>query len=152
MIDQALIIRKMNLIAPDLEKIIALATGDVSKYLEDPISEDLAERYLERAIGRMIDINFHLITESGQPPPRDYYDSFLKLGEMGILPRDLAQKVAACAGLRNRIAHEYDDIDPVLIHAGLVAAAKDIPHYLRHIEHFLTSDTDLIRRDPPNRP
>ena len=142
MIDKALIIRKMNLIVPDLEKIVVMAAGGLSKYLEDPVSEDLAERYLERAIGRMIDINFHLITETGQPPPRDYFDSFLKLGELGMLPKDLAERVAACAGLRNRIAHEYDDIDPVLIYAGLTSAAEDIPRYLRHLEHHLSSQTE----------
>ena len=33
-------------------------------------------------IGRMIDVNYHLITESGQPPPPDCHASFLKLGEL----------------------------------------------------------------------
>jgi uncharacterized protein YutE (UPF0331/DUF86 family) len=137
MIDPDLVFRKMNLIGPDLEKIIALAAKDLEGYLADSTLEDLAERYLERVIGRMIDINFHLITESGLPPPRDYYDSFLKLGEMHVLPSDLAKRVAACAGLRNRIAHEYDVIDPIQVYGGLKAAATDIPEYPRHIESYL---------------
>ena len=33
----------------------------------------------------MIDINYHLITASGHPPPADYHVSFLKLGELGVL-------------------------------------------------------------------
>ncbi len=41
------------------------------QYLGDSINEALAERYLERAIGRMIDVNFHLVTESGHAPPKD---------------------------------------------------------------------------------
>jgi len=142
MIDPDLVFRKMNLIGPDLEKIIALAARDLEGYLADSTLEDLAERYLERVIGRMIDINFHLITESGLPPPRDYYDSLLKLGEMHILPSDLARRVASCAGLRNRIAHEYDAIDPIQVHGGLKAAATDIPEYLRHIESYLERHRD----------
>jgi uncharacterized protein YutE (UPF0331/DUF86 family) len=141
MIDKALIIRKMNLIAPDLEKMVHLAAAGLPKFLEDPVSEDLAERYLERAIGRMIDVNYHLITELGHPPPRDYYDSFIKLGELGLIPKDLAKKVAACAGLRNRIAHEYDDIDPVLIFTGLSSAVVDVPQYLHQIEKYVSSLT-----------
>ena len=78
-----LVIRKMNLIGPDLEKIVALAAMDLAQYLSDETLEVLAERYLERVIGKMIDINFHLITETGHPPPKDYYDSFIKLGELG---------------------------------------------------------------------
>ena len=139
MIDADLVIRKMSLIGPDLGKIITLAAKDLEHYLADATLEDLAERYLERAIGRMIDINYHLITELGEPPPPDCYDSFLKLGAMGILPVDLARRVASCAGLRNRIAREYDTLDPVLMHGGLKAAARDIPEYLRYIESYLTS-------------
>ncbi len=142
MIDKPLIIRKMNLIAPDLQKINLLASAGLSRYLEDPVSEDLAEHYLERAIGRMIDVNFHLITELGHPPPRDYYDSFLKLGELGLISRDLAIRVAACAGLHNRIAHEYDEIDPVLIFAGLSSAVTDIPQYMHQIERYVSSLPD----------
>ncbi len=139
MIDPELVTRKMRLIGPDLEKMQAIAAAGAERYLADSTLEALAERYLERVIGRMIDINFHLITESGQAPPSDYYESFLKLGAMQILPRDFARSVAACAGLRNRIVHEYDELDPALVYPGLKAVLKDIPDYLRHIESFLRS-------------
>ena len=47
-----------------------LVTKPVAEYLASATDEVLAERYLERIIGRMIDINYHVLTESGQPPPR----------------------------------------------------------------------------------
>ena len=100
-------------------------------------AEVLAERYLERVIGRMIDINFHMITESGNAPPRDYYDSFLIMGTLGILPPDLARRMASCAGLRNRIVHEYDEIDPARVHEALGDAALDVVAYLKEIESHL---------------
>ena len=56
----------------------------------------------------MIDINYHLLIEAGKPPPADYHESFVKLTRLGVLPREFAAQIAACAGLRNRIAHEYD--------------------------------------------
>ncbi len=62
MIDPALVIRKITLISTDLKEIIKLSKKTQQEYLADPYSEVLAERYLERVIGRMIDINFHLIT------------------------------------------------------------------------------------------
>jgi uncharacterized protein YutE (UPF0331/DUF86 family) len=101
------------------------------------VDEALAERYLERAIGRMIDITYHLITESGHPPPSDYYQSFVGLGKLGILPPALAQEIAGCAGLRNRIVHEYNEIDPRKVYEGLRAAVRDIPLYLAHIHRYL---------------
>jgi uncharacterized protein YutE (UPF0331/DUF86 family) len=132
MIDVTLIIRKINLISQDFNEVVELSRKSLAAFLASRVDEVLAERYLERMIGRMIDINYHLITDSGFPPPADYYQSFLQLERLGILPRDLAQAVAACAGLRNRIVHEYDEIDPARIHEALQTAARDVPQYLPH--------------------
>ncbi|MBI5628606.1 MAG: DUF86 domain-containing protein, partial [Candidatus Rokubacteria bacterium] len=85
----------------------------------------------------MIDINYHLITETGHPPPSDYYESFLRLGSLQVLPPEFARRLAACAGLRNRIVHEYDEIDPAKVYEALQSAVKDIPEYLRRVHHYV---------------
>ncbi|MEA2625495.1 MAG: hypothetical protein QOD06_1540 [Candidatus Binatota bacterium] len=136
-IDRDLVTRKMALIVEDLVRVEELARKDPGEYLSDDTAEVLAERYLERMIGRMIDINFHLITESGHPPPRDYYDPFVRLGGLKILPAKLASDMAGCAGLRNRIVHEYDDIEPTRVHGALRDAVRDMPKYLEHVREFV---------------
>lgn len=137
MIDPTLIIRKINLISQDFKEIVDLSRKSLQDFLASRVDEVLAERYLERMIGRMIDINYHLITESGSPPPTDYYQSFLFLERLGVLPRDLAQTIASCAGLRNRIVHEYDEIDPARIHEALRTATRDVPQYLAHVHRYI---------------
>ena len=102
---------------------------------------EIAERYLERAIGRMIDINFHLITGLDHAPPKDYHESFVILGTLGILTADLAREMARAAGLRNRIVHEYDDIDPERVHEALPIAVRQIPVYLDHIQRFVEKES-----------
>ena len=77
----------------------------------------------------MIDINYHLLTESGQAPPPDYYQSFIQLATFGVYPAEFAQRIAARAGLRNRIAHEYDDIDPQKLFEAVRQAVGDLPEY-----------------------
>ncbi|MBI2202285.1 MAG: DUF86 domain-containing protein [Candidatus Rokubacteria bacterium] len=138
MIDPELVIRKIVLITGDLDRLGALAATPLADYLASPTDELVAERLLERIIGRMIDVNYHLLTESGQPPPRDYYDSFTELAKLEVLSPDFAARIAACAGLRNRIAHEYDEIDPAKVHEALQNAVKDIPEYLRRVQAFVT--------------
>jgi uncharacterized protein YutE (UPF0331/DUF86 family) len=133
MIDKELVTRKIVLINEDLKPLGQLASRALADYVASPTDEVLAERYLERIIVRMIDINYHVLTESGQPPPRDYYDSFTALAGIGMLEPDFATRIAACAGLRNRIAHEYETIDPVRVHEALQSAVRDIPAYLRHV-------------------
>lgn len=139
MLDVPLVVRKLTLISADLEEIRKLGERPLDDYLGDLHAQVLAERYLERVIGRMVDINYHLITAGGAPPPKDYYESFIKLGVLGILEPALARELAASTGLRNRIAHEYDDIDHARVHEGLKAAVKDIPHYLRLVQANLDS-------------
>lgn len=137
MIDKELVTRKIVLITEDLKPLGQLASRPVADYVASPTDEVLAERYLERIIGRMIDINYHVLTESGQPPPRDYYDSFTALATVGMLDHDFATRIAACAGLRNRIAHEYETIDPLRVHEALQSAVRDIPAYLRRVAEYV---------------
>jgi len=137
MVDRDLITRKIALILDDLRAVAPIAQKPVDQYVASATDEIVAERYLERIIGRMIDINYHLITEAGHAPPRDYYDSFTQLAKLRILPPAFASQMAACAGLRNRLVHEYDEIDPRRVYEGLQAAVRDVPEYLRRVHEHL---------------
>lgn len=139
MIDPELVTRKLVLIAEDLRRLEALARKSREEYLASEIDEDLAERYLERMIGRMIDVNYHLLTESGEAPPRDYHESFVALSRVGALAADFARRFAPCAGLRNRIVHAYDDLDAGRVYDSLRDALADVPAYLAGIRGFLDS-------------
>jgi uncharacterized protein YutE (UPF0331/DUF86 family) len=142
MIDRELVIRKMVLITADVHALEPLARRPLEDYIASPTDEVLVERYLERIIGRMIDINYHLITEAGHPPPRDYFDSFTQLARLGVLAPAFATQIAASAGLRNRLVHEYDEIDPERVYGGLQAAMRDVPAYLRQVEQYLNKPVD----------
>jgi uncharacterized protein YutE (UPF0331/DUF86 family) len=141
MIDPELVTRKMALIAEDLAAIGELARQPLPEYLESPTSELVAERYLERMIGRMIDVNYHLLTESGQAPPRDYFQSFVDLARLGVLEPGFARRIAACAGLRNRLVHEYDELDPEKVHEALGSAVAQVPEYLDGVRRFMDTAT-----------
>ena len=137
MIDQDLITRKLVLIAADVKALAPIAAKNLSEYLRSEVDEVLVERYLERIVGRMIDVNYHLLVESGHPPPADYYQSFTRLAKLGVLQAEFAVQIATCAGLRNRLVHEYDDIDATRVHEAAGAAVRDVPEYARHVQRFL---------------
>jgi uncharacterized protein YutE (UPF0331/DUF86 family) len=138
-IDPELIRRKMRLILTDLDDLRVLGEKDIQDYLSSRTDELVAERLLERMIGRMIDINYHLIVESGGMPPSDYHESFVRLADLGVLSHERLREIARCAGLRNRLAHEYDMIDPQVVHAAIRTALTDIPEYLRALESLVDS-------------
>lgn len=136
-VNQPLVERKISLVLADLPRVAELAALGVEAYLADPRNEVLAERYLERIIGRIIDINFHLVTEVLGTTPKDYSDSFLQLVPAGVLDREAAAEFARLAGLRNRITHEYNGIDERLIHQSLAKVAAELPGYLKAVKAFL---------------
>jgi uncharacterized protein YutE (UPF0331/DUF86 family) len=136
-VDRFLVERKIALVLDDLEKIRKLAGLGLEVYLSDPVNEVLAERYLERVAGRVIDINFHLCTEVLAVTPRDYGESFVLMARTGIVTAEEARQYAGFAGLRNRLVHEYNGIDERLIYQALSRTLADLPHYLAAIRQYL---------------
>jgi len=136
-VNSELVERKIALVLEDVERLRRLTSLPEEAYLADEIHEALAERYLERAIGRILDVNYHLISETASVVPRDYADSFLKLADIGVLPQDRAAHYARLAGLRNRITHEYNGLDVRLIHKAARETVEEIPELLRAYRAFL---------------
>lgn len=132
-IDAELVTRKLLLVTADIDSLTEIRDKGLAAYLGNSIDQAVVERRLERAVGRMIDINYHLITASGQPPPSDYHGSFLKLVELGVLEPDFARGIARAAGLRNRLVHDYEDPDPRKVFEALGEALRDVPTYLGRI-------------------
>ncbi|MBI5418666.1 MAG: DUF86 domain-containing protein [Deltaproteobacteria bacterium] len=57
-------------------------------------------------------------------------------GRWGVLEPVFASKIASSAGLRNRIVHEYDDIDPAKVFEAIQLALADLPVYLKGVLSF----------------
>jgi len=136
-IDKKLINRKITLINSDLKSLKTLSKLSLKTYLSKSEYEALAERYLERIIGRMIDINYHILSEKENEIPTDFYNSFVKMGRKKYLPLKLADIMANSAGLRNRLAHEYDEIDPKKVFEAIESCLRDVRKYLKNIVKLL---------------
>lgn len=136
-VDRDLVTRKLLLIASDIEPLGAVAEHGQPAYEASMVDQAVVERRLERAIGRMIDVNYHVLTASGQPPPPDYHSSFVRMADLGVLDHEFARHIARAAGLRNRLVHDYDELDPRLVFQALGDALRDIPRYLAAVNAHL---------------
>ncbi|MDI7270013.1 MAG: DUF86 domain-containing protein [Myxococcota bacterium] len=65
------------------------------------------ERALHRAIQNMLDLGAHLLADDFGRRFEEYRDIPLLLGDVGVLPSDLATRLAPLAGLRNILVHAY---------------------------------------------
>jgi len=136
-VDAAVIRRKLGHIAESLDALRPLARLTLSEYQARLYERKAAERLLQEAIEAALDINAHLIAELGASVPDEYYGGFVKLGEVGVLSRELAGSLAPSAGLRNRLVHEYAALDDAKVLASIAVILDLYPRYVQAVEAYL---------------
>jgi uncharacterized protein YutE (UPF0331/DUF86 family) len=132
-VDQDLLQKKISLILENLKELEAIHQKGWRHYESTKHTRKLAERFVQETIEAAIDMNNHILTELGHGPPHDYFSSFKKMGENNILAVDLANHLAPAASLRNRIVHQYDELDHKIIFDSLKKLLELFPKYLAAI-------------------
>jgi uncharacterized protein YutE (UPF0331/DUF86 family) len=103
-----------------------------------PVDRDVVRRKLTRIVkclSRIAGIRSRKVEEAA---PADAHTSFLEVArDARALDADLAARLAPSTGLRSRLAHVYEDLDPALVYAGLNEALELYPRYVEAIEAYL---------------
>ena len=94
------IVRRLDELSERLARLAPLRERERAAFDADPYLRDIVERNLQVAIQCCLDIANRLISETGPPKPSDYFEAILRLGELGVLPIDFAQRLAPMAGLQ----------------------------------------------------
>ncbi|MCK4809528.1 MAG: DUF86 domain-containing protein [Candidatus Omnitrophica bacterium] len=75
--------------------------------------------------------------ETGNRPPEDYSVSFIRAVDVGLISRELAEKLKGSAGMRNILVHEYMDIDDEKVYNAIFLAAQDYNGYIKQADGFI---------------
>ncbi|HAM52788.1 MAG TPA: DUF86 domain-containing protein [Nitrospiraceae bacterium] len=137
-LDEAIVRKKLTVIVQNLKALEPIRRMTRQEYLDDLYKRKAAERLLQELIEAAIDINAHIITQTGNVVPDNYYESFTLLGDLKVISHDLARNIAPSAGLRNRLVHEYDLIDHDLVLDAIGLAENLYAQYVKEIESFIT--------------
>jgi uncharacterized protein YutE (UPF0331/DUF86 family) len=132
-IDTNLLRRKIKLLNEDLAVLKNYKEISIDEYLDNQETQLIVERLLEKITGRLIDINYHILKEEYETLPEDYYNSFIEIGTNKIVTTEFAKEMAKSTGLRNALAHEYEEIDQNQIFDSIKTALIQIPQYLKSI-------------------
>ncbi len=152
MLDPLFIRRKIGLIQEDLRHLELFRDLTFSKAAEDWTSWNAIEWTLAKIIGRAIDINRHILAELGgkeMHPPKDYTETFLFLKNMSIFPEEFIAEIAKSAGFRNRIIHEYNEIDKNLVYNTIGDAIEQYAQYCAYLLTFLDTFTNKYQERNP---
>jgi uncharacterized protein YutE (UPF0331/DUF86 family) len=140
-LDVDIVRRKLAVIARNLRDLAIIEPLSLDEYRADRFRLKGSERLLQELIEAAVDANLHLLRAAGEPSPTDYFQTFVALGRLGVIPGPLAERLAPSAGLRNRLVHEYEAIDDSIVLASIGEARRDFAAYVAAVEQYVSGST-----------
>ena len=107
------------------------------KFSQDRTISRAAERYFQLAIQAALDISAVVLAEEGVSIPEEYRDIFPRLGDIGVLPPEFAQKLVGMAKFRNVLVHLYLQVDPEKVYHYLQHDLGDLERFAQYIGEYL---------------
>jgi uncharacterized protein YutE (UPF0331/DUF86 family) len=126
--------KRLDELVERLARLESLKEKKRTEFDADPYLRDIVERNLEISAQCCIDICHRIIVLENARKPVDYYEAFLLMGELGVLPAEFARHLAPLAGFRNILIHEYlgIDWDHVYQHLQNLGDLVKFADYIRH--------------------
>lgn len=117
MVDEALVAAKVAAVRDAVDRIRLVLPPDAGTFEADRTIREVVILNLFVALQETVSLATHWLADAGLDVPGSYREIFLALVERAKVPPDLAQRLAAAAGFRNLVAHQYGVVDPVRVHA-----------------------------------
>lgn len=143
MLNQELIKSKIYLITQDLERLKSFGIETFDEVAKDAMKYAAVQNLLMKIIGRAIDINEHVISKKAGLEKGfhlKYRETFLELGELGVLPKRFAQEISKSAGFRNALVHDYDNLEDYIVYKSIGDAISQYTKYCEYILKFLEKE------------
>ena len=137
MLDKNLVDGKLNDIYGYLQELKPLLQEESALILKKTVELHAIERLFQLIVDTAIDINTHIIAESGLIVPDDYQSTFVTLGENKIIDMEFALRIAPAVGLRNLIVHRYEKVNLRKMIDDMKNEISDFVEYLAQIGKFL---------------
>jgi uncharacterized protein YutE (UPF0331/DUF86 family) len=95
------------------------------------------KRYLQLAIQAVLDISHHIVADRSLQLPADSKSLFDLLARQKVISKKLSTKLAAMAGFRNVLVHEYLEIDRRRVYRALTSELRDFESFIRAVTRLL---------------
>jgi uncharacterized protein YutE (UPF0331/DUF86 family) len=136
-LDKIAIEQKLTALAEYLDELEQISQYSYQEYKANFQIKRTVERLIQLVVECATDINGLLITGLSEVPPRDYFSSFIVLGDLGVLPTGFAETLAPTTAIRNRLVHEYETVDERLVYAGVKPILEEFTQYAELVSKYL---------------
>lgn len=141
LIDREILATRLSKLREALKKLKSIAGKPRNEYLKSEVDRALAEHYLRIALEAGLDIGNHVIASEGFRKPLKIREIPMILAENGVISRELSEKLARAAGLRNRLVHGYADVDHEAIYGVLQQDLGDLERLAEAVVKYLPSSS-----------
>jgi uncharacterized protein YutE (UPF0331/DUF86 family) len=138
-IDIEIILVRLQLINKYYNTLEEFRSSSLDEFLNDFRQQLVVERLLQLMTQAAIDINDHILSKLNPGKSETNFNSFISLGKYSVITVELARQIAPSSGLRNRLVHEYDEIDPTEVFKSITLALQQYPLYVRQVNSYLIS-------------
>jgi uncharacterized protein YutE (UPF0331/DUF86 family) len=127
MMDQDIVARRILVLNETLLNLDGLRPRLTGQQLvAEPLVQAALERWVQVAVECCIDLAYHVVSAHGWTPPDSARGAFESLASHGVIPSELAQRLARAAGMRNILVHDYVRVDRGMLVGALGSALDDL--------------------------
>lgn len=109
----------------------------LEEYKRNSIYRRAIERTMQLIVECATDINNMLLRTNGAKGASDYFNSFIDIAELNVIPVEFALQIAPSTGLRNILVHEYEEIDNTIVYRSIDTCLKNYLKYMDLINEYL---------------
>jgi uncharacterized protein YutE (UPF0331/DUF86 family) len=120
-----------------LEELNSIKPADFNSYTQNLTTRYAVERLLQLIVDLALDINNIILSQKGKPAAVDYFSSFLDLADCGVLTPEFAIQIAPSTGLRNRLVHEYEEVNNKIVYNSIDKTINIYGRYIMEIKKLL---------------
>lgn len=112
----------------------------------EDFSKDIKiKRFVERTIQMAIEVCFdagnHIISDESWREAETNREIFIRLNEKKVISNALLENLLQMASFRNRIVHDYAEINPEIVFGILKNHLKDFESYISEILEWIQKET-----------
>ncbi|MCT7960198.1 DUF86 domain-containing protein [Laspinema sp. D1] len=130
---------KILLMLKYIKRLQGFESVTEENYVNDFDLQLISERLIQLLVEAATDINSYLLVELHQVTPSTYFDSFILAGQNGIISQGLAATLSKSAGMRNRLVHQYDEINQRIVFSAIFRALEQYPIFINQVNNYLDS-------------
>ena len=133
MVDATVVATKVAAVRDAVARIRETLPPDPAAFEADRTAREIVILNLFVALQETVALATHWLADAGLDVPGSYREIFLDLAARGLVPDELAQRLASAAGFRNLVAHQYGVLDPRRVHEMAASDLGDLLEFCRAI-------------------